>query len=272
MAIDKNFNTPTFDEYFIHTAELVNMGINASDFVETVVRITRTNPFKIHATTFTATDTRVEVKMRDADSGRYLQDKKSRIENIAGRPGLGNPPVTLMALNEGDFNPLVWPIPYYLPSAGKLSVEFANLSGAINTVRLAFHGAKVQDGVAPWKAGYRYKVPFNQDISFNAVAPSNTITDTLTMGTDGDYLITGISGIRTGPAMIMITESIRGRDWMDRPVHTDNLIGSGKSHNNLLEKSPRFLVGGSALSITLTNIDIVPNDVFLTFHGIKLYR
>jgi len=166
----------------------------------------------------------------------------------------------------------MWGAPYLLKPSATLSMEVANTSSIANVARISFHGAKVLEGSAPWEKSYKSRVPFTINVAFGAIAANGTSPGVVSVGHEGDFLIQTISANRTGQATVFITESTRGRDWMDKAVHLDNFAGPGYAPNTLLQKSHRFLLGGSALNIVITNLESVANTVSMSFSGYKLYK
>lgn len=272
--MDYTFRSPKYAEYFIYSADFLSLTLVPTDFQSATLRMSPDVPFKINATTFTATDSRLSVKMKGYDSGRDLQDNPSDIRNIAGRPlPQGAVGSTTINPNNGEFLPYMWSTPFFLKPSSTFNVEMANLSGVANVARMSFHGGKVQIGNAPWLGSYKSRYPYTTSVDFGTIAANGNASGTITTGKDGDYLITNICLTRTGQGTIFVSESSRGRDWMDKAVHLDNFAGPAYAPNNLLVKSPRFLLGGSALNINVTNLEsAVTNAVKLTLSGYKLFK
>ena len=269
--MNKNFNTPKYEEYFIYSTDFLSLTTIPTDFSVNTFMTSPDTPSKIYATTFLATDSRLSVRFKDYDSGRYFQDTDSDIRNVAGRPLPPSVGSTTMSPNNGEFLPYIWSTPYFIYPTATFTVEMANTSAIANQCRMSFHGAKIQQGTPPWLKDYKQKVPYMNTVRFDNLAANATTSSAITTGKDGDFLITSISLTRTGQGTIFITESTRGRDWMDKAVHLDNFAGQAYSPNNLLIKSPRFLEGGGALNITVTNLEAAAtNSVRVTFMGYKL--
>ena len=261
----------TWREYFLYSAEYLPLtGGAGTAFTTFGIKIAKDATFEIRALTYRATDGRIFARFKEDATGRYLMTGDPDMRAIAGRPIGGN----AMAPNTGEFQPFKWARPYRIPGGGTLTVEASDFSGASNTARISFHGTKIRTGVAPYlMQKYRYRVPFTYEIDLGTLAASGSATGVITIDQSSDFLCYQMTATRTGEASVLINESARGRDWMDRAAHIDNLAGVGYAPNNLpgLWDAPRFIEHGGNIAATVTDLSALANTVRLYFHGEQLY-
>lgn len=264
-----NFRALTYEEYFIYNAEYLTLasgtGVAFTDFL---VKVAKDVDFKFYGISYIADDARIRMRILDDSFGRYLQKGSPDMRAIAGRPITGD---FSMASHHNDFLPFMWPVPYRVSAGATLTVQASDFSGAAQNVRISFHGSKMRNGPAPWLKNYRYRIPFIYEIDLGAITASSTLVGVLSTDTDADFLVQTLTGVRTGPATILIQEGARGRDWMDRATHFDNVIGTSYHPNNMLIKTPRFITRGGNVSISVTDLSGAANTVRVYFVGMKLY-
>jgi len=265
-----------WEEYFIYSAEFlplaaassVNLALASSVFSNFEIKIAKDSDFKLYGITYRSTDSRIRMRLRDDAFGRYLQKGAPDLRALAGRPYTGD---YSMVGAYNDFIPYILPIPYRLSAATTLTVEASDFSAVSNTTRISFHGSKVRQGAPPYAKNYRYRIPYTYEIDLGTISASTAVVGVLSTDTDSDFLVEDITGVRTDEATILISEGARGRDWMDRATHFDNVAGRGMFQNNLPKKMPRFITRGGNISITVTDVSAASNTVRVYFTGVKLY-
>jgi hypothetical protein len=238
------------------------------------VRIDSDADFEFVKTMYFSTNDNANVylKYRDDSTGRFLMRSAASARTIGGR--------SLAVDNSGafDFRPFLWPLPYKIRRGTTFMVQAANSHAAIApTVYLAFHGAKVRQGIAPWKQP-ALKMPYVYGLTRSAatlpegvvqIAANATVTSTISVDKDSSFCVTKITGSATGNCLVTIQEQGRDRQWSNAAVHIRNLIGSGAEPNIL--PSPRFLEKGSVVSISMQDLSGAANNVEMNFVGFKLF-
>lgn len=268
--MSKDFRPLKWEEYFIYSAEYLPLAAGTGTaFTDFEIRIARDADFKIYGITYIATDARIFMRLKDNSFGRNLEKGDLDMRAIAGRPISGD--FAMLGQVYNDFIPYLWSVPYRLSGGATMTVQCADFANVSNNVRISFHGAKVRNSPAPWLRPYKYRIPFTYELDMGAIGANASLVQVMSLDTDSDFLVQKLTGVRTGPCTLLIGEGSRGRDWMDRSVHFDNLVGRSMFPNNLLEKTPRFLQRGSTLSANVTDTSGASNTVRLYFHGIKLY-
>jgi len=253
-------------EYFINTFSKSLTAQSSGTLVDTqVIRIDSDADFEFNKTTFVATNDRINLRYRDDSVGRYLTKEPMDIKMVAGRNTL---PMGL----SNSFIPFIWPRPYVISAGTTLSVEMGDFSNAANTLYLAFHGAKIRPGVAPWDRKFRAMVPFVYSFSGGSVSVAANATQNMTIPTDIDahFVVQKITGIRTGDALVSVNEGARGRDWSNAPIHIDNLCGNGAFPNILLAN--RFIYKGSVVNFNIQNLLGTTNVINIALVGVKCYE
>lgn len=262
----RNSRSMLWKEYFIYDATVTLVAGTGVSFTTTQVRIDSDANFELVKSSYVATNDRIKLKFRDDSLGRYLAKDPIDIKSIAGRNTLP------MGLSNA-FMPFIWPRPYTLAAGSTFVVESADASSAANTMRLSFHGAKVRPGIAPWLTkAYRAEIPMIYGLSGGPITLGALSSDTgrIEIDVDSDFLVHKIVGIRTGAATVSISETARGREWMNTAVHIDNVIGNGAFPNIL--RDPRFISRGSNITINLTDLSGAANVIEVTMIGVKLYE
>lgn len=259
----------TYEEYFAYSAEFLPLtAALGTNFATFELKIAKDAPFKLKALTYRSDDSRVRVRFSDTASGRYLQKGNPDLRALAGRPIGG---AFGMTPNTNEFIPFRLGTPYKIPAASIFRVEASDDSNTSNNLRLTFHGAKVREGAPPWAQAYRFRSPFIYEIDLGAIAANASAIGVLSTDTDSDFLVEQITGVRTGSCTCLISEGARGRDWMDRATHFDNMVGMAHFPNNLLKQSPRFIARGGTISVNITDLSGASNTVRVYFIGVKLF-
>lgn len=280
---------PRWKEFFVYSADFtgakqlvagtVNGDPTAQRFDAFPIKLDSDADFEWLKTLYTFTDPRVYVRLQDDTSGRRLH--RSTLDARVSA-GMGVDLTALVANIESTaFLPFIEPEPYTLAAASLFTVEAADFSGLVNTVRLSFHGNKVRPGYAPWErdsAGaprrYRARVPFKivlpPDGQTMLVAANASVPVAAPIDIEADFLIHRLTAIHTGAALVTIQDGAgRDRLWMDRAVDLRVLAGNGLFP--MILPSPRFIYRGSSILAQIQDTSGAPNRIKLIFHGVKLY-
>lgn len=271
-----------YKEYFIYTmSRALTASATGVAFDPSTIRIDSDSDFEFHKTTYvsgiTANDSngndRINIRYKDDSQGRYLTKDPLDIKMIAGRNTL------FMGLSN-SFLPFIWPRPYVISAGTTFTVEAADYSNAGPTLRMAFHGAKIRPGQAPWDRKFRATVPFVYGFTGGtgtgftgglvSIAANGTQSVPISIDIDSHFLVQKIVATRTGDALLNITEGARGRDWSNAAVHIDNLCGNGAFPNIMFAN--RFIYKGSVLSVNIQNLLGVANVINIALVGTKLYE
>lgn len=250
-----------YEEYFIYATNASLSAGNGTVFEEFNVRIDSDSNFKFLETLFVATSPKAYIKMQDDSIGRYLTKKATDIQAIGGR--------SLSGISENLFLPFRWPKPYIIRAGTNLALQISDYSTSANTLRLAYHGAKIRPGVAPWAYKFRATMPIVYSTQ-KTLAANSSSTAVIDVDIDSHFLIKAITGIRTGGALVTISEGARGRDWSNTAIHIDNVVGNGQFPNTL--PVPRFIHKGSTIIFNLQDLSGSSNAVEIDLIGVKLYE
>jgi len=261
-----------YREYYIYSALFTALPAGSGvTFTDVEVRIDTDYEFEFTKTIYQPVTARARVRYRDDTGGRFLMKGSQDIRTIGGTalysmaPGNPTPP---------GFLPFIWPRPYKIQPATTFTVSAADFSGLSYDLRMSFHGSKLRGGAAPWEGRKWRKIePYVYPLSTTGtiVIPANgSASASIATDNDSHFLVKRITGARTGACLVTIKDAARDRQWMDTGVHFDNLVGNGQFPNILA--SPRFILRGSPIALTFTDLSGASNTVEINFEGEKLYE
>ena len=255
-------------EFFVYNFQNTSLPAGTGNaFEDTVVLFDSDAAFEGMKLIHVATDSRIYMKMADDALGRQYQNQELDLRTVSGTR-LFTSGVVDVGIHPNNFLPSILTVPMYIQAATSITTQFADFSGAANSIRLALHGAKIRAGVAPWNKKWNARIPFwyTNSVDLDANGSGSFVIST---NMDSAFLVQKITGTRTGPATINIYDGSTGRSWMDRPMHIDNLVGNSQYPNVMT--APRFIPRGAVVNIQLTDLSGAANTIDLVFHGQKLF-
>lgn len=261
-----------YKEYFIYSFEDTSLPLGTGvAFDDVTVKMDSDADFEIIKRIHVATDNRIRVKYQDDSYGRQFQNASMDLRAISGTKLEASGVVDIgQALN--NFMPYILPRPYLIRAGTTYTSSYADFSGAANTIRESFHGAKIRQGKAPWEQEWRAKPPYDYTTGAQVIAAGNTASLQISVGIDAHFLVQKIVGVRTSqsPALVTIRTGGNDRQWMDKAVHFDNLVGTAQFPNVL--PAPRLVERGSTVSITVQNLSsLVAGTYEIILSGLKLF-
>lgn len=265
-----------YKEYFIYsfedTAGLNGMaGGTGVVFDDVTVKVDSDADFEIMKRIHVATDNRIRVRYQDDSYGRQFQNASMDLRAISGTK-LEATGVVDIGESLNNFMPYILPRPYLVRAGTTYTASYADFSGAANSIRESFHGAKVRQGKAPWDQEWSAKPPYDYTTGSQVVTAGNTAIVQISVGIDAHFLIQKIVGTRTSqaPALVTIRTGGNDRQWMDKAVHFDNLVGNAQFPNIL--PAPRLVERGSTISITIQNLSAAVSGTYeIILSGLKLF-
>lgn len=257
-------------EYYVYNFQDTSLASGSgAAFEDVVVRTDSDANFEAMKMIHVATDSRIYLKFVDDAFGRQYQNSGLDLRAVSGTR-LFTSGVVDVGIHPNNFIGAILSTPLLINAASNFTAQFADFSGAANSVRLALHGAKIRPGKAPWDEKWRARVPFWYTNPETATITANGSTSfNVSINIDSHFLVQKITGTRTGAALVNIIDGSTDRAWMDRPMHFDNLVGNSQFPNVLV--APRFLSRGTVVNIQLQDLSGASNDIEMVFHGVKLY-
>lgn len=257
-----------YREYYSYSFENTALVAGSGNvFADTLVRLDPDADFEVMSRIHVATSDLIFLRFSDDSFGRYQQNNNIDLRMVSGRA------LPLWAQTGTKYTmaflPNVVTTPYLLSAGSVVTASFADASGLANSIRQTWHGAKIQDGKAPWDRQWNQEVYFAYTTGPLTVAASGTTSFSLNINMDAHFLIEQLKAVRTGGALITIKDGSTDRQWMDRAVHIDNLFGNAIFPHKLLAN--RFVTRGSPISIGITDISGAANTIELVFVGTKLF-
>lgn len=261
-----------YKEYFIYSFENTSLALGTGvAFTPVTVKMDSDADFEIMKRSHVATDNRIRVQYQDDSYGRQFQNASMDLRGVSGTIIEASGVVDIgQSLN--NFMPYILPRPYLVRAGTTYTSSYADFSGAANSIRESFHGAKIRQGKAPWEREWTAKPPYDYTTGSNVITAGNTASVQISIGIDAHFLVQKIVGVRTSgaPALVTIRTGGNDRQWMDKAVHFDNLVGNAQFPNVL--PAPRLVERGSTISITLQNLSSVFSGTYeIIFSGLKLF-
>ncbi|MEM4360108.1 MAG: hypothetical protein QXT45_06230 [Candidatus Bilamarchaeaceae archaeon] len=256
-------------EYYIYNFEALNLPSgNGNAFTDVVVRFDSDADFEVIKRSHIATDSRIRVRFQDDSYGRQFQNTSLDLRGISGTILFATGVVDI-GIHPNNFIPYILPRPYLIRAGTTYTTSFADFSGSGNAIRMSFHGAKLRIGNAPWAQEWKAKPPYDYGTGPITIAGNQTASVNISIQIDSHFLVEKIVGTRSGPALVSIKDGAVDRQWMNSPVHIDNLVGNSQFPNIL--PAPRLIARGSTINITIQNLMSTTNVIELIFSGLKLF-
>ena len=261
-------------EYFIYN--FVNTALPAGTanglpsvqaFTDVVTRMDSDADFELMKRTHIATDSRIYVSYRDDAYGRFMQNSPLDLRCVSGTI-LFTTGVVDVGIHPNNFLPYILTNPMIIRAAATFTASFADFSGSENSIRHAFHGAKLRKGNAPWDEEWK-ATPYFDYTATLTLAANSTASANLSINIDSHFIVKKMTATRNGPALLTIKDNATERQWMNTSIHIDNLFGNSQFPNSL--PAPRFIYRGSVINISAQDISGAENRLTLTFSGEKLY-
>lgn len=266
-----------YKEYFCYsfedTAGVNGMaGGNGTVFDDITVKMDSDADFEILKRSHVAISSLIRVRYQDDSYGRQFQNLSMDLRGVSGTTLQATGVVDIGVSPTNNFMPYILPRPYLIRAGTTYTTSFADFSGAQNSIRATFHGAKVRQGKAPWDQEWSAKPPFDYTTGAQVIAAGGTASLQISVGIDAHLLVQKIVGTRTSgaPALVTIRTGGNDRQWMDKAVHFDNIVGNAQFPNIL--PAPRLVERGSTVSITIQNLSSVFSGTYeIILSGLKLF-
>jgi hypothetical protein len=266
-----------YKEYFMYSFEDLSLiaGTGVA-FEDTTVKMDSDSDFEIMKRSHIATSDLIRVKYQDDSYGRQFQNASMDLRAVSGTTLQATGVVDIGQAPVNNFMPYILPRPYLIRAGTTYTASYADFSGVANSIRETFHGAKVRQGKAPWDQEWKAKPPYDYTTAVNnvgtVIAAGGTASLQISIGVDAHFLVQKIVGTRTSgaPALVTIRTGGNDRQWMDKAVHFDNLVGNAQFPNVL--PAPRLCERGSTISITVQNLSSVFSGTYeIILSGLKLF-
>jgi hypothetical protein len=266
-----------YKEYFCYSFEDLSLSAGTGvAFEDTTVKMDSDSDFEIIKRSHVATSDLIRVKYQDDSYGRQFQNLSMDLRAVSGTTLQATGVVDIGQSPTNNFMPYILPRPYLIRAGTTYTASYADFSGATNSIRETFHGAKVRQGKAPWDQEWSAKPPYDYTTAQNnagtTIAAGGSAILQISVGIDAHFLVQKIVGTRTSgaPALVTIRTGGNDRQWMDKAVHFDNLVGNAQFPNIL--PAPRLCERGSTISITVQNLSSVFAGTYeIILSGLKLF-
>jgi len=248
-------------------------------FVDVTTRTDSDADFELMKRTHIATSSKIYVAYRDDAYGRFLQNAPMDLRTVSGTI-LFTTGVVEVGIHPNNFLPYILTRPMVIRAATTFTASFADFTGAAalallngggvttNSMRHAFHGAKLRKGNAPWDEQWK-ATPYFDYTTILSLAANGTASANVSINIDSHFLVRKLTATRTGPALLTIKDNATERQWMNTSIHIDNLFGNAQFPNSM--PAPRFIYRGSVINISAQDLSGAANTLILTFSGEKLY-
>lgn len=249
------------------TAGTANGLASAQAFTDVVTRFDSDADFELMKRSHIALDSRIYVTYKDDSFGRFTHNAPLDLRTVSGTILYANG-VTDVGITPNNFMPYILTRPMLIRAATTFTTSFADFSGSTNSIRHAFHGAKLRQGKAPWEENWK-ATPYFDYTATVVLDAGGTGLANISINIDSHFLVRRLTATRTGPALISIRDGATERQWMNTSIHIDNLFGNSQFPNIL--PAPRFIWKGSVINITAQDLSNASNTLRLTLSGEKLF-
>lgn len=264
-----------YKEYYIYSWEDTDLTVGTGTvFDDVTVRMDSDADFEVIKRIHVATNNNIRVRFQDDSYGRNFQNNGTAGLDLRGVSGtkLETTGVVDVGITLNNFIPYILPRPYLIRAGTTFTCSFADASNAANSIRESFHGAKIRPGKAPWDQDWNAKPPFDYTTGRFTLAAGQATSLQISIQIDSHFLVQKITGVRSSgaPALVTIITGGTDKQWMDKAVHFDNLVGNSQFPNIL--PAPRMVDRGSTISIAIQNISSVNSGTYeIIFGGLKLF-
>ena len=262
-----------YKEYFIYSFENTALPLGTGvAFSDVTVKMDSDADFEIIKRIHVAINDQIRVKYQDDSYGRQFQNASLDLRGVSGTTLQATGVVDIGESPTNNFMPYILPRPYLIRAGTTYTSSYADFSGVANSIRESFHGAKVRQGQAPWDQAWAAKPPYDYTTGATVIAAGGTQIVQISIGIDAHFLVQKIVGTRTSgaPALVTVRTGGNDRQWMDKAVYFDNLVGNAQFPNIL--PAPRLCERGSTVSITIQNLSAVFSGTYeIILSGLKLF-
>ncbi len=258
-----------FKDFFIYAFEFLPLAASAT--ARFLTQIDGASDFEIFGQVHVATSTNYLLQISDSSSGFQWTDESQPRIPADNWLGSGQRPFRLKPSK-------------IVKRKGSISVVTLDQSGAPNTIRGAFIGAKVWPAAPMQMPRFTEKQPFVYMADFSALGTAPAVPandqaiDAIQIQADSWFEVHFLTITRTGPATIILENSGPMGRWMDRPIHIDNLgaaaVGAAPvspAEYQFRLPVPKMVPPASTLSVRVLDLSGAPNTVHVAFHGAKAY-
>lgn len=261
-----------YKEYYIYSFEDLELTAGSGNtFEDVTVRMDSDADFEVMKRIHVATSNNIRTKYQDDSYGRQFQNASLDLRGVSGTK-LETTGVVDIGESLNNFMPYILPRPYLIRAGTTYTISYADASGATNSIRQSLHGAKLRMGEAPWDRQWNAKPPYDYTTGQISIAAGGTASVQISIQIDAHFLVQKIVGVRNSQAPSLVTIKTGGYDkqWMDKAVHFDNLVGNAQFPNIL--PAPRLVEKGSTISLTIQNLSsLVAGTYEIIFSGLKLF-
>jgi hypothetical protein len=266
-----------YKEYFCYSFEDLSLTAGSGvAFEDVTVKMDSDSDFEIIKRSHIAISDLIRVKYQDDSYGRQFQNLSMDLRAISGTTLQASGVVDIGQAPTNNFMPYFLPRPYLIRAGTTYTASYADFSGSTNSIRETFHGAKIRQGKAPWDQEWAAKPPYDYTTALNnaptTIPASGSAILQISVGIDAHFLVQKIVGTRSSgaPALVTIRTGGNDRQWMDKAVLFDNIVGNAQFPNVL--PAPRLVERGSTISITIQNLSAVFAGTYeIVFSGLKLF-
>lgn len=237
-------------------------------------------PFEAHAITLAATDKENLLLTRFRHRLRDLVSDQIHVRTMWGGQ-IDIVPAATFALGVSPFylQTTLWLMP-----RETIEVQFRDLSGTDNVVKVAIHGRLYVSAATP-QAVMGTSEAYNQAKRKNEVASpfwyttnlppiavpaSGTVRVTIQVAADGAFLWQKLTARATSDNYRIQWWDERGRALVSQPMHHD--LGVGNADFPYIFVEPTLYKRNAIITIEITDLSASLNNIYLTLSGQRIYQ
>lgn len=251
--------TTDYDLTFDENAGSSSITVPANQSLRRIISTDRRGAVDIRRIYGKATSPDLLVSIYDNEYQRFLMNRPVHFRNIAG----------------SAINPFLLPIPLIIHQSQSLVLDITDLSGADNTIDLAFKGRRYYfdafkevfdkaSNASRLSRPYFYTTDDAVDLQVGTQIQSAYVT----IVNDADFYLYGRNGYSEGDFKVKITSLSTGLAWQNGWIHSANFMGQA---NEAPYFEPMIVERRTQLKFDFINLSAATNKIWLTLIGAHYY-
>lgn len=190
-----------------------------------------------------------------------------------GRRYLSNRPLHSSILLGNGQRPFPLPLPIYIAHSGNIIIDFVDLSGAPNSIRMAFpslrYALEYKELMRMLSPAAKVSMPFfyTTDSDIVIAGAGGEATGYMTIDSQGDFYAQRPLFASTGAFLVRISDAT-GHEFMNGWIHSSMIGGSGEYSWSF---EPQIFQRSGQIKLRFLDVSGAPNQIWFAFAGYNAY-